>query len=110
MDHQYFTYRDKKFTLREMQVISILVHGLKLRQSAAYLGCEEGTVKTHIKNIRNKLGPSLEVMTCRRMIFDARGSFDLKGKFGDKYLFDNSKEILPWHMPPDAIWPNTGQK
>ena len=45
-----------KFTPAEAQVARLLVQGLKLQDSAASLGVSLNTVKTHLRNIFDKIG------------------------------------------------------
>lgn len=46
----------KRLTPTEQRVVRLLVEGMTQKQTAMELGCKRETVKTHLTNIRRKLG------------------------------------------------------
>ncbi len=55
MAKTHYEFMGQRLTRRQMQIISLNVHGLYQRQIAGYLRCTEGTVKSHFKDIANIL-------------------------------------------------------
>jgi DNA-binding CsgD family transcriptional regulator len=95
-DNSYI-FMGQRFTLREMQVISLTVHGLYHRQTAAYLNRTQETVKTHIKNIGRVL--KLRGSVSRQLMrMGTDNGFDLCGNFCGSYLFTGHSTDLPWHL------------
>lgn len=97
MHTQHFTFMGKEFTLREMQVIALNALGLKQRQVAAYLGCSEATVKTHLRHIRHKLAYEKDDSISRKLASDSLSNgMDRNGNYLGIYLFTDHGTGLPW--------------
>lgn len=98
MATQHFIFQGKEYTLREMQVISLNSLGLTQQQIAAYLGCSEGTVKTHLKTIRIKRACNKEESSSRKLMSDSlTNGFNPKGYYLDFYLFSAYPiASMPW--------------
>lgn len=99
METQHFTFLEKEFTLREMQVISLNSLALTKPQIGGYLNCASGTVKSHLRNVRTKLGYVKKDNNNKRLLLDSvSNGFDSKGNYNGKYLFaDYPNEGFPWH-------------
>jgi DNA-binding CsgD family transcriptional regulator len=95
MPKTHYDFKDQRLTLRQMQVLSLNLHGLTQRQIAGYLDCSEGTVKTHLKDIANilHLGPNRSRVLIGLAL---ENGFDSKGHYQDEYLFDDNATGLPW--------------
>lgn len=94
MERTHFTFKERKFTLQEMRVLSLKAFGLTNQQIGAYLRCAIGTVKTHLKNICKMLNRSGSQLLISEAL---EGGFDRKGNYKGTYLFDGYKGDLPWH-------------
>jgi DNA-binding NarL/FixJ family response regulator len=93
MEMKQLEFKGARFTLRQMQVISLLAHGLTHQQAAAYLCCTEGTVKSHLKMVRT----ALHIDNCRMLVALAlEDGFDRKGHFRGIDLFEGFQGDLPW--------------
>lgn len=80
-----------------MQVIALNALGLKQRQMAAYLLCSQTTVKTHLKNIRNKMNYQGDDSTSRKLASDSLSNgMDQKGNYRGFYLFSDHATSLPF--------------
>jgi DNA-binding CsgD family transcriptional regulator len=103
-DHHIFL--QKKFTLKQMQIIALKVRGLTDKQIGAYLKMAETTAKSHMKAIRQILGG----ITTYNMQISARDSgVTTTGYYGDANLFEGETN-MPWHedatsAPPAADQP-----
>lgn len=95
MPKTHYDFKGQRLTLRQMQVLSLNLHGLTQRQIAGYLDCSEGTVKTHLKDIANILhtGPNRSRVLIGLAL---ENGFDREGRYMDEYLFDDIHTGLPW--------------
>lgn len=85
MKPTHYTFMNRRFTLRQMQVISLYASILQLCEIGGRLKIAEGTVKTHLSNIRMKLG--MEEGEGRKLIVDAlENGFDSKGNYSGESL------------------------
>ena len=102
MDTQHFIFMGRTFTLREMQNISMTVHGLYQCEMAGYLKCELSTVKGHLQRIFIKLNYPAGINKCNKLSMDAlENGFDRKGHYKGIDLFPECTTGMIWHAKPD---------
>ncbi|SPO54665.1 protein of unknown function [Pseudomonas sp. JV551A1] len=69
----------EQLTVREQEVVGLMISGLGTKELARYLGISMQTVKVHRRNIYSKLGISTELQLCSLFLrpgnaFDTRMS------------------------------------